>query len=80
MYKYILMFFLGGILAYILCYAFQSDLNITKTAEHKAEAIVLNYRRQLIPERDYVPDIQQKQLVYKSNECIKKELIDQLNS
>lgn len=79
MYKYILMFSLGGLLAYILCYAFQSDLNITKTAEHKAEAIVLNCRRQFIPERDYVPDIQQKQLVYKSNECIKKELIDQLN-
>ena len=57
MYKYVLMFLLGGIFAYILCYAFQSDLNITKTAGHKAEAIVLNCRRQFIPDTDYIPDV-----------------------
>lgn len=72
MYKYVLMFLLGGICAYILSLIFQPNAKISKSAENKAEAIVLNCRRQFIPDTDYIPDVRQRQLVYQSNECIKK--------
>ncbi len=78
MYKYVLMFLLGGICAYMLSLIFQPNAKISKSAENKAEAIVLNCRRQFIPDTDYIPDVRQRQLVYQSNECIKKELVNQI--
>lgn len=78
MYKYVLMFLLGGICAYMLSLIFQPNAKISKSAENKAEAIVLNCRRQFIPDTDYIPDTRQRQLVFQSNECIKKELVNQI--
>lgn len=72
------MFLLGGICAYMLSLIFQPNAKISKSAENKAEAIVLNCRRQFIPDTDYIPDVRQRQLVYQSNECIKKELVNQI--
>lgn len=79
MYKYILAFMLGGIFTYTLCLFYSGDIKIGKIAENKAEQIVKNCRRQFIPENDYVSDDRQRQLLYKSNECIKKELLNQTN-